>query len=130
MEVRPARSEDCEAIGRGMKVVVDEGRWLATPEGTFRFVVPFLILMACSLLLFQDRLRAAIDRRRPQGAHAAALPTVNFGAAVYGGYFGAGLGIMMLAVLGILVAEPMRRLNALKSTMALIICWVSASAQV
>jgi RimJ/RimL family protein N-acetyltransferase len=34
MEVRPARIEDCEAIARGMKVVVEEGRWLATPAGT------------------------------------------------------------------------------------------------
>jgi [ribosomal protein S18]-alanine N-acetyltransferase len=34
MEVRPARIEDCEQIARGMKVVVDEGRWLATEAGT------------------------------------------------------------------------------------------------
>jgi RimJ/RimL family protein N-acetyltransferase len=34
MEIRPARIEDCEAIARGMKVVVEEGRWLATPAGT------------------------------------------------------------------------------------------------
>jgi uncharacterized membrane protein YfcA len=99
---------------------------LATSDETFEFVVPFLILLACGLLLLQDRLRAAVDRHRPHGAHGASLPTVMFAAAAYGGYFGAGLGIMMLAVLGILLAEPMRRLNAVKSSMALLINGVAA----
>jgi uncharacterized membrane protein YfcA len=99
---------------------------LTISDSTFEFVVPFLILMACGLLLFQDRLRALIERHRPEGAHTAALPTVMFGGAVYGGFFGAGLGIMMLALFGILVAEPMRRLNAVKSTMALIVNGVAA----
>ncbi len=40
---------------------------------------------------------------------------------VYGGYFGAGLGIMMLAVLGIMLHEPLARLNALKQVLALVI---------
>ncbi len=99
---------------------------LTISDSTFEFVVPFLILLACALLLAQDRLRGVIERHRPAGAHPAALPAVTFGGAVYGGFFGAGLGIMMLAVFGILVTEPMRRLNAVKSTMALIINAVAA----
>jgi uncharacterized membrane protein YfcA len=99
---------------------------LATSDETFEFVVPFLILVACGLLLFQDRLRAAVELHRPHGTHRAALPAVMFAGAVYGGYFGAGLGIMMLAVLGILLSEPMRRLNAVKSAMALLINGVAA----
>jgi uncharacterized protein len=99
---------------------------LTISDSTFEFVVPFLILLACALLLAQDRLRATIERHRPHGVHTAALPAALFGGAVYGGFFGAGLGIMMLAVLGILVAEPMRRLNAVKSTMALVINGVAA----
>lgn len=99
---------------------------LTISDSTFEFVVPFLILLACALLLAQDRLRAVIERHRPDGAHRAALPAAIFGGAVYGGFFGAGLGIMMLAVLGILVSEPMRRLNAVKSTMALVINGVAA----
>ena len=99
---------------------------LTISDSTFKFVVPFLILLACTLLLVQDRLRAVIERHRPGGAHSAALPAAIFGGAVYGGFFGAGLGIMMLAVLGILVGEPMRRLNAVKSTLALVINGVAA----
>jgi uncharacterized membrane protein YfcA len=99
---------------------------LTISDSTFEFVVPFLILLACALLLLQDRLRTLIERHRPEGAHRAALPAAIFAGAIYGGFFGAGLGIMMLAVLGILVPEPMRRLNAVKSTMALVINGVAA----
>jgi uncharacterized protein len=99
---------------------------LTISDSTFEFVVPFLILLACALLLAQDRLRALIEHHRPEGAHRAALPIAMFAGAVYGGFFGAGLGIMMLAVLGILVTEPKRRLNAVKSTMALVINSVAA----
>jgi uncharacterized membrane protein YfcA len=132
-----ARAQRAELVGlehlvRRLAVVgaagalVGSALLLTISDSTFEFVVPFLILLACALLLAQDRLRALIERHRPHGAHPAALPAAIFAGAVYGGFFGAGLGIMMLAVLGILVAEPMRRLNAVKSTMALVINGVAA----
>jgi uncharacterized membrane protein YfcA len=99
-----------------------------TTEGVFRLVVPWLIFAACGLLVAQDRVRAALERRRRDDdrwrAGAAAGPglvAVTFVAAVYGGYFGAGLGIILLAVLGVALDDDLRRLNALKQSLSFVI---------
>ena len=57
-----------------------------------------------------------------------ALFAAQFLAAVYGAYFGAGVGIMMLAILGIFVADTLQRLNALKGLMSLLVAVVAAVA--
>jgi uncharacterized membrane protein YfcA len=108
-----------------------------SPEDLFEGIVPFLLLLACALLAFQDRLRrlAGIPRDGGRGGDAAvhdATPSPLlvggvFLATVYGGYFGAGLGIIVLATLGVLVDETMSRMNALKSTLALVTNVVAAS---
>jgi uncharacterized membrane protein YfcA len=99
---------------------------LETPEHSFRRVAPLLILLACALLAAQPRLaRVLADRRDQPGAGAAAIgPAVGVGvglAAVYGSYFGAGLGVLLLGVLGILVRDELQRLNALKGVLSLAI---------
>jgi uncharacterized membrane protein YfcA len=101
-----------------------------SPEDLFEGIVPFLLLAACALLAFQDRLRRMI-RPAPfaEGGDHAPGPLLLAGvfvATVYGGYFGAGLGIIVLAVLGVLVDEAMARMNALKSTLALVTNVVAA----
>ena len=100
-----------------------------SPERLFRHLVPFLIIGACLLLGFQDRLKAVLTRRRQSPA--ATLGVVGlaflFPAAVYGGYFGAGLGIMLLAVLGLALDDPLPRINSLKSTLSLCINLVAAA---
>jgi len=100
---------------------------LFTSERVFRQLVPFLILLASALLAVQERLRAWLLRRLASpGAHApaadgrrahhgealAVLPV--FAASVYGGYFGAGLSVIVLAALGLLVDDSLTRLNATK----------------
>ena len=94
---------------------------LATGERLFRDLVPFLILGASALLAFQDRIRTRVTRRLAERSDApgsdprdawVAMPT--FLAAVYGGYFGAGLGVILLAVLGLVIEETLTRINALK----------------
>jgi uncharacterized membrane protein YfcA len=107
-----------------------------TSDDTFRFVVPFFILAACGLLAAQDRLRQWLRRShtntRPVGAATAAHAVVTtppplalllavFAGAVYGGFFGAGLGIMLLAVMGIVLDDSLVELNAVKSALALVI---------
>jgi uncharacterized membrane protein YfcA len=101
-----------------------------TTEGVFRLVVPWLIFAACGLLIAQDRVRAALERRRqrrredhprPTTAAGPVLVAVTFVAAVYGGYFGAGLGIILLAVLGVALDDDLRRLNALKQSLSFVI---------
>jgi hypothetical protein len=95
---------------------------LVTPARTFREVVPFLVLASVALLTVQPRLAAVLARHRRGSAqvHWGARIGVAIGA-VYGSYFGAGLGVLLLAVLGILVADELQRLNALKGLLSLLI---------
>ena len=100
---------------------------LHTDERRFAQAVPWLLLLACALLAAQERLRAALTTRSRgvetdhPGAHPAPswlLPLVVAGA-VYGGYFGAGMSVILLAVLGLALTDTLPRLNALKQAMAL-----------
>jgi uncharacterized membrane protein YfcA len=93
-----------------------------TGEAAFRKLIPYLILTAVALLAFQDRLRNwVISRMVGQGhrhSNEALSVVLIFPAAVYGGYFGAGLGVMTLAVLGLVLEDSLIRLNALKQSLS------------
>jgi uncharacterized protein len=95
---------------------------LRTGERLFRDLVPFLILLASLLLAIQDPVRAWLTRRlsaRPSETHLEKWSWLPVGlAAVYGGYFGAGLSVILLAALGITVDDNLTRLNALKQVIA------------
>jgi uncharacterized membrane protein YfcA len=91
---------------------------LASGDRLFASLVPLLVVAACALLLLQDRLRALLARRSGLiGLGAAALLVAL--ASVYGGYFGAGLSVMLLAVLGLALEDSLTRLNALKQLLSL-----------
>ncbi len=115
------------------------------PGHAFRVAVPYLILLSCALLAFQDRIRAMLFRSTPPpgtnatGATGTAAPSVAVGtrwsppllvalflAAAYGGFFGAGLGIMLLAVLGLFTSESLQKLNGLKQALSFFINLVAA----
>ena len=88
---------------------------LATPTAAFDAIVPVLVLLAAGLLAVQPavarRVGAPVDHhRRTQRAQ---LVAIGF-AAIYGGYFGAGLSVIILAVLAIVLDDNLTRLNALK----------------
>jgi uncharacterized protein len=103
------------------------GGWLLlhTGEDTFRRLVPWLILSASALLAVQDPLRRWLVARlagpggevqpagSSRGAEALAVAAV-FAASIYGGYFGAGLGVIVLAALGLVLHDTLTRLNATK----------------
>ncbi len=97
---------------------------LATPSGAFDRVVPFLILFACVLMATQDRIGAMVAGRRSGGTEPdAANPAIlvaTFVLGIYGAYFGAGLGILTLAVLGILLPSDAQHSNALKGMLSLV----------
>jgi uncharacterized protein len=97
---------------------------LLAPEGAFDAVVPFLVLLACALLAAQPLLARAVAARAPGGP---GLHGGVFAAAIYGGYFGAGLGIMLLAVLGAFVVDDLQRLNALKGVLSLVVALVAGA---
>jgi uncharacterized protein len=103
---------------------------LAGPEDVFNEIVPFLILFACGLLAAQPLLSRWIEPA-PQHhgagrAHAIRLHGGQFLASVYGGYFGAGLGLLLLAVLALALEDDLHRLNALKGLLSLIVGAVAA----
>jgi len=92
---------------------------LWTGEKPFDILVPFLLLFAVTLLAFQNQLQAFMMARK-RGAHSEAWSIVPVGiAAIYGGYFGAALGVILLAVLVVIVDDSLTRLNALKQLVSL-----------
>jgi hypothetical protein len=97
---------------------------LHTSERTFRGLVPWLILLASALLAAQKPVKAWVQRRlaatgaaSPRHHEVAALLPIAM-AAVYGGYFGAGLSVIILAVLALALDDTLTRLNALKQALA------------
>ncbi len=100
---------------------------LTTPGEVFQRVVPFLILLACLLLVLQPRLGRLVQARTERQGQTRAdhrspvLLVAVLLASVYGAYFGAGLGVMLLGVLGIFLAEQLKRVNALKNLLSLVI---------
>jgi uncharacterized protein len=95
---------------------------LVTSAAVFEALVPFLVLGACALLAIQPLVPSAQGERDRRGT----VPA-TFGAAVYGGYFGAALGVMLLAILGLMTSEDLQHANALKALLSLVIGVISAS---
>jgi uncharacterized membrane protein YfcA len=95
---------------------------LNTGEKVFRQIVPFLILLASLLLAVQDPVRAFLTRRAEKhgsGKVSELWSILPIGlAAVYGGYFGAGLSVIVLAALGLSMDESLTKLNALKQAVS------------
>ncbi len=95
---------------------------LQTPEKLFANLVPFLILVAACLLAIQTPLRNWLARRKEHGSGRpipeAWIFVPVFLGAIYGGYFGAGLGIILLAVLGLMLNDTLTRINVLKQMIA------------
>ncbi len=97
---------------------------LNTSGDVFRRVVPYLILLACVLLVFQPRLARLVQGRqggRTTGGTHVLLQAGVLLSAVYGAYFGAGLGVLLLGILGIFLHERLQRVNAFKNVLSLVI---------
>jgi uncharacterized protein len=92
---------------------------LALPESAFEAIVPWLILFACALLAVQGPIRKAVGTHAASN-HPVALWVIQFLISIYGGYFGAGIGILMLAAMGILLPSSIQHANALKILFALL----------
>ena len=95
--------------------------------GAFAAIVPILIGVALALVAVGPRLsRALAEHRHPDAHKAWPLSVSLFGSAVYGGYFGAGQGIIMIALLTIFLPDDIQRLNGLKNVLAVIVNGVAA----
>ncbi len=100
---------------------------LLLPAEAFGQVVPYLILAACLLLALQSRLSWALARLSGDGhKHGALTAVAVFATAVYGGYFGAAQGVMLIALLAVFLNENLQRLNALKNVLVMLVNAVAA----
>ncbi|HTU30339.1 MAG TPA: sulfite exporter TauE/SafE family protein [Solirubrobacteraceae bacterium] len=92
---------------------------LTLPASAFKDIVPVFIVIALVLIIFQTRINRLLEARgsgRGERAGPLALAGV-FAGGIYGGYFGAAQGIMVLAILGLSIDDRLQRLNALKVVM-------------
>ena len=97
---------------------------LNTPSKTFTKVIPFLILLAAVLLLLQPRVKAMVGGR---ALPVWAAPVLQLLVALYGGFFGAGMGIMMLALFALTMEGDVHELNAVKNWLSLVINFVCSA---
>ena len=94
---------------------------LVLPAGVFRAVVPVLIVLALVLVVVQPRLarRYVGSGRQPEHGRTPVLLWFLVGlTGVYGGYFGAAQGVLLVAILGALLERDLQRVNALKNVLA------------
>ncbi len=112
---------------------------LVTPQSVFDTIVPVLVLFATALLIRQNLRRpsvvagadgapAVLDARWVLPEHTGAAVVMQFFVGVYGGYFGAGMGIMMLAILGKLGGTDIHGMNGVKSLLGAAINAIAAVA--
>jgi len=94
---------------------------LNTSEDAFKSLIPYLILLATLLLAAQVRIKnwvvSRIGHAHTETHNPLVMMSLVFAAAIYGGYFGAGLGVILMAVLGFVTDESMTRLNFLKQAL-------------
>ena len=100
---------------------------LLTPARAFEVIVPFLVLGAAATLAFQDRLRGLVGHPRALSPRRRmiTLQVVVLVGAVYGGYFGAALGVMYVAALALVLDETLNRINALKNVLSAAVGFVT-----
>lgn len=102
---------------------------LVLPDDAFTAIVPALVGLGILLVVFQPRISAWVEARHDRLGAPRRNPVVGawwvwpavLGAGVYGGYFGAAQGVLLMGIMGVGVSETMQRLNALKNVLAAIV---------
>jgi uncharacterized membrane protein YfcA len=94
---------------------------LNTSAVAFKIIIPFLILLASTLLWFQPKVKQMLARKEHSTVSPSLGLVLQFLVATYGGYFGAGMGIMMLASFALYMEGSTHELNAVKSWLGTII---------
>jgi uncharacterized membrane protein YfcA len=120
------------AIGSALGGVTGATLLLALPAAAFERIVPSLVGLALVLVACQPLIGRRVRSRRPKGGSARRdggwpLFTGLTLASVYGGYFAAAQGIIYMALMGMLLDEPLQRLNAVKNVLAAVVNTVAAA---
>ena len=102
---------------------------LTTSSATFRSIAPWLVLAASVLFAAQPLLRRALDgaAHTPPRTRPVLLSGGMFVASVYGGYFGAGMGVMLLAILGLALPDTIARTSGLRTALSILVNGVAAA---
>jgi uncharacterized membrane protein YfcA len=106
--------------------IVGAALLLVLPQRVFQSVVVVLIAIAVLLVLVQPRLSGHVGPRLAGRTGAIALPIGILLTAIYGGYFGAAQGVILISLLSIALTDPLQELNALKNVLAAIVNGVAA----
>ena len=99
---------------------------LKTPSFLFERIVPILILAATLLLAAQEMITRHLPHEEPTPGWIVFVFVFQFFVGVYGGYFGGGMGILMLAALGLIGLTDMHQMNGLKNLLAICINGIAA----
>jgi uncharacterized membrane protein YfcA len=113
---------------------------LVLPAGAFKAIVPVLIGIALVMVVFQPRLSKWVARRQPAETDVAApvsqdaalevggpaLWVLVFASGVYGGYFGAAQGVLLIGLMGVAFTDSMQRINAVKNVLAGLVNGIAA----
>jgi len=101
---------------------------LVLPAAAFKAIVPAFIAIALVLMLLQPRLARALAKRDIDLERKGSLlvPIAVYLTGVYGGYFGAAQGILLLGILGVALAQSLQRTNALKNVLVGLVNGVAA----
>jgi uncharacterized protein len=99
---------------------------LALPQSVFHQVVPVLVLLAVVLVIVQPRLSKYLASYGGSDGNSWGLRTGVFLTSIYGGYFGAAQGVMFIGLLGVFIKDEVRRLNALKNVLAVLVNGIAA----
>jgi hypothetical protein len=100
---------------------------LTLPEGAFQSIVVVLIALSCVLVLIQPWLTARVASLSRHPEHGGIPLFVGvYLAGIYGGYFGAAQGVLLIALLGLFLAEDLQRINAAKNVLAAVVNVVTA----
>ncbi len=96
---------------------------LTLPAAAFRSIVPVLIGLSLVMVVIQPSLARRLATSRGPGRHhgGPALHLGVFGAGIYGGYFGAAQGVLLIGVMGVLLDEPLQRINAAKNVLVALV---------
>lgn len=102
---------------------------LSTPSSDFSRAAPWLILFAAALFAVQPLLVRILDRgRHEHPTRRWLLLGGTFLCSVYGGYFGAGLGVMLLAVLGLALPDTLARTSGMRTVLSILVNGLAAIA--
>lgn len=99
---------------------------LTLPQGVFRVVVAPLIILALVLVVIQPWLKQHIRQRADAGGMGVVLRAGVFLTAVYGGYFGAAQGVILISLFSVMLNDTLQRLNGLKNVVAMLVNGVAA----